>query len=328
MKYFLDQEFLEGPQQQIGIFNIPVKRWMLILAAAFMTVAVLLALYNAFYFKWDSNITRLWLVFLIASLYLFRLEKREWKTRPTIDLISIGIVADDGREYYAISKDFNLYEAWNRYDLVKKKRFQTDYSEYTEKVYWIRENVLFPIYAELFKTENPEAWESHFGNLENFKGYYNRLGIGYKGFKELIERHGKTNYEISEDIKDFVGSYRDDFEEPEFYGYFADYDWVCFCWLFGKMINLPEGFPMYCRDLKQIMDEKTEVIKDYSVGKPISPAQLFWLSGKGVTFGEAESIDWDKWIKNHPRYPENPKEHHALSDAQFNKQLYHFLNEL
>lgn len=38
------------------------------------------------------------------------------ETKPTIDLISIGIVAEDGREYYAISKDFNLKEAWNRFD--------------------------------------------------------------------------------------------------------------------------------------------------------------------------------------------------------------------
>jgi hypothetical protein len=29
---------------------------------------------------------------------------------PTIDLISIGIVSQDGREYYAVSKDFNLKE--------------------------------------------------------------------------------------------------------------------------------------------------------------------------------------------------------------------------
>ena len=33
-------------------------------------------------------------------------------TPPTIDLISIGIVDENGREYYAISKDFNLKEAW------------------------------------------------------------------------------------------------------------------------------------------------------------------------------------------------------------------------
>ena len=43
------------------------------------------------------------------------------KTKPTIDLISIGMVAEDGREYYAISKDFNLKEAWNRYDIVTEQ---------------------------------------------------------------------------------------------------------------------------------------------------------------------------------------------------------------
>ncbi len=40
---------------------------------------------------------------------------------PTIDLISIGIVSEDDRKYYAISKDFNLKEAWNRYDLKEVK---------------------------------------------------------------------------------------------------------------------------------------------------------------------------------------------------------------
>lgn len=43
--------------------------------------------------------------------------------------------------------------------------------------------------------------------------------------------------------------------KPEFWGYYADYDWVVFCWLFGAMINLPQGWPMYCRDIKQLADE-------------------------------------------------------------------------
>ena len=42
---------------------------------------------------------------------------------------------------------------------------------------------------------------------------------------------------------------------PEFYGYYADYDWVVFCWLFGSMIDLPKEWPMYCKDLKQILDD-------------------------------------------------------------------------
>ena len=43
-------------------------------------------------------------------------------------------------------------------------------------------------------------------------------------------------------------------EKPEFWGYFADYDWVVFAWLFGRMVDLPGHFPMYCRDFKQVMD--------------------------------------------------------------------------
>jgi hypothetical protein len=45
------------------------------------------------------------------------------------------------------------------------------------------------------------------------------------------------------------------FGQPEIWAYFADYDWVCLCQLFGKMIDLPKGMPMYCRDLKQLVDE-------------------------------------------------------------------------
>lgn len=44
--------------------------------------------------------------------------------------------------------------------------------------------------------------------------------------------------------------------KPEIWGYFADYDWVVFCQLFGRMVDLPKGMPMYCRDLKQLMDEQ------------------------------------------------------------------------
>lgn len=54
--------------------------------------------------------------------------------------------------------------------------------------------------------------------------------------------------------------------KPEFWAYFADYDWVALSQLYGRMIDLPEGFPMYCRDLKQLMD-------DLEVKKSDLPAQ-------------------------------------------------------
>lgn len=80
-------------------------------------------------------------------------------------------------------------------------------------------------------------------------------------------------------VRNFVG------EKPEFWGYYADYDWVVLCQLFGTMMDLPKGWPMYCRDIKQLCD---------SLGDPKLPEQ-----GKG--------------------------EHHALADALWNKSAYEFL---
>lgn len=106
----------------------------------------------------------------------------------TIDLISIGIVAEDGREYYA-----DAYGAHARAAATP----------------WLTENVL-----------------PHLGHRHDVKS---------------------TNV-IAQDIVEFVG------DAPEFWAYFADYDWVVLCQLFGRMIDLPKGWPMYCRDLKQHMD--------------------------------------------------------------------------
>ena len=185
------------------------------------------------------------------------------KTPPTIDLISIGIVSEDEREYYAVSKEFNLKEAWNQFDLKINKAFPIGPEYY--KVYWIRENILKPIYYE---------WVD---KSESFT---------YKNFKRLLNKYGKTRKEIKKEVFDFVnpnlgwpitsysssdlkegGYLYEEFEkhnvegidgryvaQPEFYGYYADYDHVVLSWLFGKMIDLPSGFPMYTKDLKQMLD--------------------------------------------------------------------------
>jgi hypothetical protein len=56
--------------------------------------------------------------------------------------------------------------------------------------------------------------------------------------------------QIATEIKELVLARGD---KPEFWAYFADYDWVALCQLFGRMVDLPEGFPFWCRDLKQMM---------------------------------------------------------------------------
>jgi hypothetical protein len=61
----------------------------------------------------------------------------------------------------------------------------------------------------------------------------------------------KTQAELRRLVVDFVGSDPD----PVFWAWYADYDWVVLCQLMGRMIDLPKNWPMYCRDLKQTVDE-------------------------------------------------------------------------
>lgn len=58
----------------------------------------------------------------------------------------------------------------------------------------------------------------------------------------------KSRSVIAAEIREFVG------DQPEFWAWYADYDWVALCQLYGTMADLPEDWPMYCRDLKQVVD--------------------------------------------------------------------------
>lgn len=94
-----------------------------------------------------------------------------------------------------------------------------------------------------------------------------------------------TRLEAREHIIDFIG----DDPEPEFWAYYADYDWVAFCWLFGAMIDLPEHFPKYCLDIKQLMH----------------------------TFN----------IKRDELPPDPADAHNALADALHNKRMYNAIEQ-
>lgn len=236
-------------------------------------------------------------------------KKKLWwgNTVPTIDLISIGIVSEDGREFYAISKDFNLKEAWNRYDEVLNRRFPLG-PEYN-KVYWIRENVLKPIYEELSEKEKFESWA--WGG-----------DFSYKELKRLLKKYGKTNKQIAQELKNFcyydketrdgggqfVGGYFIPSKHPniELYGYYSAYDHVALCWLFGKMIDLPKGFPMLTFDLKQELDKVAE------------------FESMCTTYSFEQCL---KDIKNHEKFPKQTNEHNSLFDAKWNFELYKFLKQ-
>ena len=104
---------------------------------------------------------------------------------------------------------------------------------YADADNWVKENVLMQLYNQYVVSAKRLTY-----NLSNFHKHY-----------------GKKIKEIRQEILDFVGYPEYIHGKPEFYGYFADYDWVVFCWIFGKMVDLPVGFPMYCKDLKQLLDE-------------------------------------------------------------------------
>lgn len=123
----------------------------------------------------------------IASRYFLDTEFIEYPN--TIDLISIGIVCEDGRKYYAISSEFDEAKAND----------------------WVLKNVIY--------------------KLESLP----RKSIG----------------QIKQELLEFITG-----DNIEFWGYYSDYDWTVFSWIFGRMIDLPKGFPMFCYDLRQWLNHK------------------------------------------------------------------------
>ncbi len=319
MNYYLDTEFIEGPQD-IYQWGMKTDHWLRLFACFFFCLgAFVIWCFISHWAVW----TVYWTCMLIAA-FLFSLTMS--KTPPTIDLISIGLVADDNREYYAISKDFNLREAWNRYQIEETGKLDLPgINRSTQKVYWIRENVLRPIWIDLLAKYLAEPKKG----IE-IKLVYVDTKVTYSEFnlhsvKSLIQIYGKSNKKIANEIKEFVYK-TSEIHNPDaiafwesvkymfpvnFYAHFGDYDWVRFCWLFGKMNDLPKGFPYYCRDLQQIKDEKQEamVAKTYNV------------------FG-TNGIFTD--IEDHPNYPiQDPtKAHNAIEDARWSRQLHEFLKTL
>lgn len=213
------------------------------------------------------------------------------KSRHIIDLISIGIVAEDCREYQAISNEYR----------------------YKDASPWVRQNIILPLYLNTVHGDARNHYDVH-----NFHLHY-----------------GKRNWQIAREIDLFVNPIRGEmfdpwpvnFEylakhnckefddgiggkymraQPDFYGYYADYDWVLLCSLFGTMMNLPEGFPMYCIDMKQMLDSKAKA--RYKCGDNKSSIELAVAH-----------------MKTHPDYPKQSNEHDAISDARWNRDLYNFL---
>jgi 3' exoribonuclease, RNase T-like len=108
-----------------------------------------------------------------------------------IDFISIGIVDEDGFEYYAVNADAD-WDAINAHP-------------------WLPDNVVAQLPPK-------DEW--------------------------------KSKAQIRDEVKAFllVGT------RPELWAWFAAYDHVVLSQLFGRMLDLPKGIPMYTHDLRAYLD--------------------------------------------------------------------------
>lgn len=245
--------------------------------------------------------------------YVLDTEFSEYKKKPyfgkpidTIELISIGIVSEDKREYYAVCKEFDIKAAWNKW----QPREESGYGKNADpKEYWLRENVLNPIFLELRNKHNVALIKQT--AMMGYGGKIDKTEFTYSNLKFLILKYGQSRKQIAQEIKEFVykgtrGSWSiKDYKRTdiEFYGYYAAYDFVVFCWLFGGLMNLPKGFPTYCRDLKQMLDEKAVELS----------------TDRGIRY-----ID----LEQHAHYPKNVDQHHSLYDAAWGWDLYEFITQL
>lgn len=230
------------------------------------------------------------------------------KRRHFIDMISVGIVAEDGREYYAISNEFKWDDAneWVKENVLSKLegRHCTPSGWFNDSRLWKSNK---QIAKEIFEFVNPDLGF-------HISGYSNsELREGFK----LNAHFKKHNVTSTNDNEYYVA-------QPEFYGYYADYDWVLFCSLFGTMMQLPKGFPMYCIDLKQTLDEKAESLSSFQLSKlahtDIVTHNVYSTYDTGVLKCSKTDL-----LKNALNYPKQSNEHNALDDAKWNKSLYEFL---
>lgn len=125
----------------------------------------------------------------------------------TIDLVSIGMVAEDGREYYAVSDEFS-HEA-----LLANP--------------WLVANVLPSL---------PYGRSSALATSLN-------VDFDHADYKAM-----KPRWRIAEDVRQFILF---DDSSPELWAWYGAYDHVALAQLFGRMIDLPDGMPMWTNDLKQ-----------------------------------------------------------------------------
>jgi hypothetical protein len=134
----------------------------------------------------------------------------------TIDLLSIGLVRDDGESYYAVVSDAD-------WDTVRKDD-------------WLVQNVWRSLPVRGMRTD-----------LVSVGGGGTRVKVTNAGVLDTSSALVKPKWVIANEVRDFLTSAPD----LELWAWYAAYDHVALAQLWGRMIGLPKGIPMWTNDLRQ-----------------------------------------------------------------------------
>lgn len=93
---------------------------------------------------------------------------------------------------------------------------------------------------------------------EEFTSHITGIGTPVKDFKITDERAMPT-WQVRQEIMEFVSDIW-----PVWWAWYGAYDHVALCQTFGTMIDLPNKWPMFTRDIRQLWEEH---------GKPEFPKQ-------------------------------------------------------
>lgn len=165
----------------------------------------------------------------------------------TIDLLSIGIVSEDGRTLYLQNAEAQFQKAGD----------------------WVWRNV-FPHLVH-FDMPGKRACSEVVQTYDS--------GLGHR---HITPCGTDCPWNKKDEIRDAVLKFCsvEKYGKPELWGYYADYDWVAFCQLFGTMVQLPKGFPMYCRDLKQWCDTLgNPKLPEHTNGEHNALVDAYWTKG-------------------------------------------------
>lgn len=177
-------------------------------------------------------------------------------TGKTIDLISIGMVADDGKEFYRINASGNgVGVAANQS--------------------WLSKNVVPHLPVKIHHRSEFPAKEQEMFKLMAAGCWYT-WDTKHPDHEFVVD-----GVQLRRDVYTFLSGYKD----LELWADHAAYDHVVLAQLFGRMIDLPKGVPMFTHELMQEWER---------LGKPDLPEQLYGA-------------------------------HHALHDARHNKAVGDFL---